>query len=125
MKENTSQRLKRLMAYYNLTQTDICQRTKIPKPSMSMYIKGEREPRQDRLTLIAEAYGVNEAWLMGYDVEMKKEDTFSDEEAIRLSTYFKKYQGILKKYDCLNDENKKSVNDMINFLLEQQTKKGP
>lgn len=124
MKENTSQRLKRLMEYYNITQTDICKKTNIPKSSMSMYISGEREPRQDKLTLIAEAYDVNEAWLMGYEVEMKKENAYSDEQAVRLATYFKKYQDILKKYDNLTDENKKSVNDMINFLSEQQTKKG-
>lgn len=124
MKENTSQRLKRLMEYYNITQTDICKKTNIPKSSMSMYISGEREPRQDKLTLIAEAYDVNEAWLMGYEVEMKKENAYSDEQAVRLATYFKKYQDILKKYDNLTDENKKSVNDMINFLSEQQNKKG-
>lgn len=124
MKENTSQRLKRLMEYYNITQTDICKKTNIPKSSMSMYISGEREPRQDKLTLIAEAYDVNEAWLMGYEVEMKKENAYSDEQAVRLATYFKKYQNILQKYDNLTDENKKSVNDMINFLSEQQTKKG-
>lgn len=124
MKENTSQRLKRLMEYYNITQTDICKKTNIPKSSMSMYISGEREPRQDKLTLIAEAYDVNEAWLMGYEVEMKKENAYSDEQAVRLATYFKKFQDILKKYDNLTDENKKSVNDMINFLSEQQTKKG-
>jgi transcriptional regulator with XRE-family HTH domain len=124
MKENTSQRLKRLMEYYNITQTDICKKTNIPKSSMSMYISGEREPRQDKLTLIAEAYDVNEAWLMGYEVEMKKENAYSDEQAVRLATYFKKYQDILQKYDNLTDENKKSVNDMINFLSEQQTKKG-
>lgn len=124
MKENTSQRLKRLMEYYNITQTDICKKTNIPKSSMSMYISGEREPRQDKLTLIAEAYDVNEAWLMGYEVEMKKGNSYSDEQAVRLATYFKKFQDILKKYDNLTDENKKSVNDMINFLSEQQTKKG-
>ncbi len=124
MKENTSQRLKRLMEYYNITQTDICKKTNIPKSSMSMYISGEREPRQDKLTLIAEAYDVNEAWLMGYEVEMKKENAYSDEQAVRLATYFKKFQDILQKYDNLTDENKKSVNDMINFLSEQQTKKG-
>nr|DAL22825.1 MAG TPA_asm: Repressor protein CI [Caudoviricetes sp.] len=124
MKENTSQRLKRLMEYYNITQTDICKKTNIPKSSMSMYISGEREPRQDKLTLIAEAYDVNEAWLMGYEVEMKKGNAYSDEQAVRLATYFKKFQDILKKYDNLTDENKKSVNDMINFLSEQQTKKG-
>ena len=124
MKENTSQRLKRLMEYYNITQTDICKKTNIPKSSMSMYISGEREPRQDKLTLIAEAYDVNEAWLMGYEVEMKKENAYSDEQAVRLATYFKKFQDILQKYDNLTDENKKSVNDMINFISEQQTKKG-
>ena len=71
MKSTTSERLAELMSYYNINQADLIKRTSIPKSSMSMYVSGQRKPPQNKLTVIAEAYNVNEAWLMGYDVPMK------------------------------------------------------
>ncbi|MDO4171057.1 MAG: helix-turn-helix domain-containing protein [Lachnospiraceae bacterium] len=72
MKTNSSQRLIELMAYFNIKQSDIAAKTGIPKSAISMYVSGKRVPRQNRLSDIADAYNVNEAWLMGYDVPMNK-----------------------------------------------------
>lgn len=77
-RKSSAERLKRLLEYFNIKQTDLSKRTGIPKSAVSMYIKGERVPRQDRISDIAEAYNLNEAWLMGYDVPMKKDDPDSD-----------------------------------------------
>lgn len=63
----------------NINQVDLCQRTGIPKSSMSMYLNGERSPRQNRLSQIAEKFNISEAWLMGYDVPMERTDSLSDE----------------------------------------------
>lgn len=70
---NTAKRLEELMHFYNVNQNDICKRTGIPKSAMSMYVSGQRSPRQNRLSDLAEAYGVSETWLMGYDVPMKSD----------------------------------------------------
>lgn len=79
MKKDTSTRLQELMAIKNINQVDLCQRTGIPKSSMSMYLSGERSPRQNRLSQIAEKFNISEAWLMGYDVPMGRTDSLSDE----------------------------------------------
>lgn len=63
----------------NINQVDLCQRTGIPKSSISMYLSGERSPRQNRLSQIAEKFNISEAWLMGYDVPMERTDSLSDE----------------------------------------------
>lgn len=63
----------------NINQVELCQRTGIPKSSMSMYLSGERSPRQNRLSQIAEKFNISEAWLMGYDVPMERTDSLSDE----------------------------------------------
>ena len=63
----------------NINQVDLCQRTGIPKSSMSMYLSGERSPRQNRLSQIAEKFNISEALLMGYDVPMERTDSLSDE----------------------------------------------
>lgn len=71
-KKNSAERLKELMNILDIKQTDIIEKTGIPKSAMSMYISGQRAPRQNRLSLIADAYNINEAWLMGYDVPMER-----------------------------------------------------
>ena len=79
MKKDTSTRLQELMHIKNINQVDLCQRTGIPKSSTSMYLSGERSPRQNRLSQIAEKFNISEAWLMGYDVPMERTDSLSDE----------------------------------------------
>lgn len=79
MKKDTSTRLQELMDIKNINQVDLCQRTGIPKSSMSMYLSGERSPRRNRLSQIAEKFNISEAWLMGYDVPMERTDSLSDE----------------------------------------------
>lgn len=74
---NTSERLKKIMRERNLRQVDILQLT-VPvarkynldftKGNLSMYVTGRVVPGQDKLLILAEALGVSEAWLMGYDV---------------------------------------------------------
>lgn len=78
MKSNSSKRLNELMNYFGIKQADIAKRTGLPKSALSMYINGNRQPRQDKLTIIADCYGVNEAWLMGYDVPMFREEEDTD-----------------------------------------------
>lgn len=108
MKSNSSERLKELMAYYGLNQTDLCKKTGIPKSAISMYVSGQRTPKQDRISDIAEAYGVNEAWLMGYDVEMKKE--FSCEEG-------EKDAELIKKFSLLNQRDKDIILNLIDSMI--------
>lgn len=71
---NSAKRLGELMQMLNIRQTDLVEKTGIPKSAMSMYLNGKREPRQDKLSAIADAYNVNEAWLMGFDVPMERND---------------------------------------------------
>ena len=73
---NSQQRLVELMDYYHLNQTELCKRTGLQKSALSNYLKGDREPRQDQISLIADPFNINPAWLMGYDVSMfMPEDT--------------------------------------------------
>lgn len=67
---NSAERLKELMNKLDIKQSDMVEKTGIPKSAISMYVSGQRLPRQNRLSTIADAYNVSEAWLMGYDVPM-------------------------------------------------------
>lgn len=81
MKKTTSERLKYLMETKGLTQADIyrlCQpickkyNIKLERNVLSQYVSGKYLPVQSKITILSEALNVNEAWLMGYDVPMKR-----------------------------------------------------
>ena len=72
-KESFSKRLQMGLDYAHMTQVELSKATGISKSAISQYISGAFAPKQDRTYLIAQALGVPEAWLMGYDVPIKKE----------------------------------------------------
>ena len=84
MKESTATRLKRLLAERGLKQVDIIERAepfckkygiKLTKSDLSQYVSGKVAPGQDKLSIIGMTLDVSEAWLMGYDVPMKRGDS--------------------------------------------------
>jgi len=77
----TRDRLHELMTTLNLTQTNICKRTGIKKSAMSHYVNGRREPDRNALFLLSDAYKIDPAWLMGYDVPMYLSDKIKDIES--------------------------------------------
>lgn len=56
-----------------MTQVELSSRSKISKSSISHYLKGDWEGKQDAVYSIAQVLNVSEAWLMGYDVPMDAE----------------------------------------------------
>ena len=79
-KSNCSERIVTALAIRNMKQSELCELTKIPKSAVSQYIKGTFEPKQDRISIIARALDVSEAWLMGYDVPMGRDKKNSPNE---------------------------------------------
>lgn len=67
-KESCSKRIQKALEIRGIKQVDLCKMTGIPKSAMSQYIKGNFEPKQDRVYSISKALQTSEAWIMGYDV---------------------------------------------------------
>lgn len=65
-------RLKKALSIRGITPVELSQKTGIPKSSISQYMSGYAKPKQDRIYIISKALSINEAWLMGYDVDMEK-----------------------------------------------------
>jgi repressor LexA len=81
---NTSLRLKQIMSERNLRQVDILNAAKpycakygikLEKSDLSQYVNGKVEPGQEKLTILGLALGVNETWLMGYDISSSRTDS--------------------------------------------------
>lgn len=114
-KSNSCDRLKEMMNTMSLKQADIVARTGITKSALSNYLHGTREPRQDQISRIADPYGINPAWLMGYDVPM-----FSTNPLEQLTA---EENEIIKIFRKLDDESKRQLVLMLAFLKEQNNKK--
>lgn len=74
-------RLSHALQMRRMKQSELCHQAKIPKSSLSQYLSGDYEPKQDRIYLIAKALCVSEAWLMGYDVPMERDKKVPTEES--------------------------------------------
>lgn len=119
-KYNTSDRLRQIMNDRNLRQIDILNLTvpyckkydvKMNKSDISQYVSGKVEPNQDKLAVLGMALGVNEAWLMGYDIP-KERKIFSSDEA-------KKDFTLVDKFSMLSPSDQNIVMSLIDSLLEK------
>lgn len=89
VKVSTSSRLQQIMRDRGLKQADIlkaaqpyCEEynVKLSKSTLSQFVSGRNEPRQDKIFILSKTLGVNPAWLMGLDVPMTAgEDEPTDE----------------------------------------------
>lgn len=86
---NSKERIRELILDLQLNQTDFCEKTGIQKSALSNYLNGDRVPRQDQISKIADAFNVSPAWLMGYDVPMYDSSTSKlDSERAALLSYY-------------------------------------
>jgi transcriptional regulator with XRE-family HTH domain len=71
--ESCSKRISEALKIKGMKQYELCKLANVPKSSLSLYLSGAYEPKQDRVYDMAKALNVNEAWLMGYDVPMERQ----------------------------------------------------
>lgn len=67
-----AKRMREALQIRQMKQSELVEKTGIGKSSISTYLSGEYEPKQRNIYKIAKALNVSEAWLMGYDVPMKR-----------------------------------------------------
>ena len=110
-KSITAIRLREAMDRKNLRQVDLLEKckpycrlfdVKLTQAHLSQYLSGKFLPKQDKLTVLASALDVSEAWLMGYDVEQ------TQQRMSRLETYM----------SMLNEAGQEKVEDYIMDLVE-------
>ena len=134
MKEtNTANRLKEIMNEQNLKQIDILNKAKpyckkygvkLGKNDLSQYISGKVEPKQDKLSVLADTLNVSEAWLMGYDVpKYNKITKFNaiDGNEVELNKIIKNVSYKDIEYLIINDKENKilsylSLYDILIYL---------
>lgn len=116
-------RLREALQANNMKAVDLCEKTGVPKSAVSFYLAGKSSPKANRLHQIATALDVNEAWLLGYDVPMcrddgqKKNDQLA-ELIVKMRTN-RKFFDVVAKLSEVDDDRL----DLIDKLIDSITNK--
>lgn len=105
-------RLKRAMNIRNLSQIELSEKTGIPKSSINQYLSGYSKPKDDRIFLLSKALDVTEAWLMGFDVPMDKEQAKEEKSEIHTIA--------AHAMEDLTEEEMEDLRDYIKFLKSKR-----
>lgn len=148
-KAETKDRIREALEIREMKQAELVEKTGIDKGQMSSYLAGRYKPKQNNLHLMAKALSVDEAWLMGYDVPMERDDYWENEkhQEIDFHSFIHDYLGyespytldgkvdlILKKepntiyrvsageYDNFYEITKERIEQEFSFLLRRAEK---
>ena len=116
--ESCSARIARALEIRGMRQTELCKQAQVPKSSLSLYLSGAYEPRQDRLYAMATVLRVDPVWLMGFDVPMEKKDEKSDSPDKLALTEGE--QVLLDLFKKVPEDKQKIVIEMIRAALRTQ-----
>jgi transcriptional regulator with XRE-family HTH domain len=134
--ESCGQRIAKALKIKNMRQADLCKFADVPKSSLSLYLSGAYEPKQNRIFAMARVLGVSEAWLMGYDVPMEREkenlspseETLTEGEKLWLELYRKTpeqsrplLQLLIESFSNIPESSQQTVLGMLR-LVEQERK---
>jgi transcriptional regulator with XRE-family HTH domain len=114
--EMCGKRIERALAIKGLKAADLCRLANVPKSSLSLYLSGAYEPKQDRIYSMAKVLDVSEAWLMGYDVPMEREEKISPDEP-KLTEGEKMLLDLFKQ---IPESKQQLVLEMIRLALKTQ-----
>ena len=91
MKEKFIERLISILQKRNLSQADLSKMTGIRSSSISDWLNGKYEPKQDKISIIAEALNVSPVWLIGYDdtASNQSEGYYVDPETAEFAEYLR------------------------------------
>ena len=67
-----AKRLNTALERRQISKAELARISGLSKSSITRYVKGDWEAKQDAVYAIAQALNVNEAWLMGYDAPMER-----------------------------------------------------
>lgn len=101
-------RLREALDKNNMKAIELAERLHISRGTVSEYLSGKKKPKADRLITISKILGVNEEWLLGYDVPMERSVITADEA-----------DEILKDIRSLSPDHQRIVLSLLKTLKDQ------
>lgn len=118
--DTTANRLREAMNKAGKKQVDLVRETGVDAGSISHYLKGRYEPKQDVIFALAKSLDVSEMWLWGYDcpmertIEQKNNDVMSD-IIVRMRSDEKFFEAVSIMYK-LDEKKLSGVAQMLTLL---------
>lgn len=75
-------RFNKALLSQEIKPVELSEKTGLSRSTISHYMSGYAKPKSDKLYVLAKALNVNEAWLMGYDVPMER-NNYEDQNILR------------------------------------------
>ena len=119
--ESCAIRIKKALSIRNMTQTELCVRAKISKSTLSEYLSGKYEPKQDKVFVLAQALDVDPVWLWGYDVPMEKKEEPKSEKGSPTELQLSEGEKVLLDlFNRVPEDQQQLVLQMIRAALGSQ-----
>ena len=112
MPDSFSNRLFQILQIRDIKPADLAKLTGLSRGTISSYLSGRWEAKQNNLYAIATALHVSPSWLMGYDVPM---DLSLQNASSMLSD---REKNLVSKYRALNESGKATVDAVVNVQYE-------
>lgn len=109
IRENRKNRIREALDLRGMKQADLCRMTGISKSSMSGYVSGRDDPKQDKIYAMAQVLGVNPAWLYGFSDEREPRENMPVSSAERR---------MIVDFRKLDETDKVRLLERLSVLLE-------
>lgn len=118
MKDQFIERLNSILQKRNLSQADLSKMTGIRSSSISDWLKGKYEPKQDKIAIIAEALNVSPVWLIGYDEPSttQTEGYYTDPEVAEFAEYLRTRPGARMLFSAAKDITKEEMEETVKYI---------
>ena len=114
------ERIKKLLNEKSMTQSDLARISGIRNSSISDYLSGKYEPKQDKIALIAKALNVSAAWLMGVDYINNSESTaqgyYTDPETAAYAEELRTNPELKVLFSASKDLTKEQMKEAYNYI---------
>ena len=127
--ETIRNRIKEGMKMRKINAAQLAKMSGVSEASISNYLNDKVKPKTNNIQKLAFALEVNEAWLMGYDVDPDADyDGVFKSDEVQISkqdtseNYGRLYKNIIRKIldDSLNDDDLKNIDDYVTFILSKK-----
>ncbi|CZQ71728.1 putative phage repressor protein [Staphylococcus aureus] len=108
-------RLKQIMSERKISQSELSRRTGIGRNSISDYLNGKYEAKQDKVFELAKALNVNEAWLMGFDISKNRKIENNDITTVYNQLTPPRQNNVLKYATNQLEEQNNDSDNLVDF----------
>lgn len=118
MKNQFIERLNSILQKRNLSQADLSKMTGIRSSSISDWLNGKYEPKQDKIAIIADALNVSPVWLIGYDEPStnQTEGYYVDPETAEFAEYLRTRPCARMLFSAAKDISKEDMEKAVEYI---------